>query len=388
MANAMSLPVVAAAILAVLAGCATQPAVLTDEALASATYSSRLLEGAPLPLRDGRYERGDGVEVWLLPAPRARGEVAGRPSAAVLLAESGGGTGTFVSLVLLQEADGRASPVASTLLGDRPRVQHLAIEEDGSVTVDLVQVGPNDPFCCPTMPMSVTYALEAGGLAVRRHVSAEIDARAYGERVNALVVQSTAYDRSVPPSGQGEPKHFAWTFGDDVAVGAARGQVAVYPLAAYRKIWREAGDSFVERQLDALTGLVDAREQAPATPLPVLPQRNSFNDLAAQVAYLELPGGGGGVRFVGRFSQDATPLLNRELRYVFQGLSADGETLVVADLPISAAGVPDDLLEDTGPDIVAYLARWRKKLEGLEPADFTPSLRVLDALVTSIQVSR
>lgn len=165
----------AAVILATLAGCAVQTApkvsppapALAHEALANATYASGLLAGTPVTLRDGLYERGDGVVVRLLPSPAARGVVAGRSSAAVLLAESGGGSGTFISLVLVQEADGRAAPVASTLLGDRPRVNKVEIEAGGVVVVDMLAVGAQDPACCPATPMVVRYALEDGELVVR-----------------------------------------------------------------------------------------------------------------------------------------------------------------------------------------------------------------------------
>jgi hypothetical protein len=85
----------------------------------------------------------------------------------VLLAESGGGSGTFISLVLLQESDGRAVEVASTLLGDRPRVEKVEIARDGTVQVDMLQVGAQDAFCCPRTPMTVRYALEDGVLVLR-----------------------------------------------------------------------------------------------------------------------------------------------------------------------------------------------------------------------------
>jgi hypothetical protein len=169
---------IAAAILAVLVGCTTEvvrkpgptaavPAALTAEAIGNASFRSGLLEGTPVTLREGRYERGDGVVAWLLTELTAHGEVAGRPTAAVLLAESGGGTGIFISLVLVQEADGRAASIASTLLGDRPRVRQIAIESDGTVLVDMLQVGEKDAFCCPSTPMIVRYALEDGKLVVR-----------------------------------------------------------------------------------------------------------------------------------------------------------------------------------------------------------------------------
>ena len=165
----------AAVILATLAGCAAPSAreptpasaAPSDEALANATYASGLLEGTPVTLRDGLYERGDGIVVRLMPAPAARGVVAGRPSAAVLLAESGGGSGTFISLVLVQETDGRAVPVASTLLGDRPRVNRVEIEAGGVVLVDMLAVGEKDPACCASTPLVARYALEDGKLVLR-----------------------------------------------------------------------------------------------------------------------------------------------------------------------------------------------------------------------------
>jgi hypothetical protein len=168
----------AAAILATLAGCAAQtarepgapeaaPAGPTPAAIANARYRSGFLEGAEVTLRDGRYERGDGFVAWLLPAPMARGDIGGRPVAAVLIAEAGGGTGTFISLVLLRESDGHAVELASTLLGDRPRVKKVEIAPDGTVLVAMLQVGDKDAFCCPSTPMTVRYALVDGALAVR-----------------------------------------------------------------------------------------------------------------------------------------------------------------------------------------------------------------------------
>ena len=158
-----------------LPGCAAQTArepapqavVPSMDAIANASYRALMLEGEPVTLRGGRYERGDGVVAWLLSGPMSRGEIAGRPTAAVLLAESGGGTGTFISLVLMQEDDGRAVEVASVLLGDRPRVEKVEIERDGTVQVDMLQVGEGDAFCCPRTPMTVRYALEDGALVVR-----------------------------------------------------------------------------------------------------------------------------------------------------------------------------------------------------------------------------
>jgi hypothetical protein len=361
-------------------------AALTTASLANATYTSLMLPGGTATLVDGRIDDvGSRISAWLLGEPMARGMIDGQPAAVVLLAENGGGSGTFVSLALVRDIGGQPVNVARTLLGDRPRVRNLEIDEDGNITVDLVQVGARDAFCCPTTPMTVRYALVGGELVPQQVTSATIDAAGYADTVNAFVVQATAYDNSIPPSGQGEPKHFAWTFGEDRKLDTARGYVAVYPVAPYRAIWEAAGDPYVDTMLAALQRLLVEQPAQPQLPMPVLPRSNSFNDFATQVAYIELPDGGRGVRFVGRFVQDAVPLLEHQLRYVFQGLTADGETLIVADLAV-ASGVLPDSSDSPGADMAAYLAEWSATLDRLGPGEFAPALEPLDTMIRTVTV--
>lgn len=376
------------------------PGAFTPDALANATYPSMLLEGAAVKLTDGRFhEPGRGITFTLLPEPVGHGVIDGVPVAAVLLAESGGGSGTFVSLVLVGQVAGQPVGLATASLGDRPRVKHVAIRDDGTVTVQMVQVGAQDRFCCPATPMSVDYVYADGQLAARRVSSATIDVEGYADQANAFILQPTPYDRSEPPGGQGEPGHFAWTFGTDVDLDLARAQVsgtgyvAVYPVSPYRAIWEAAGDPFVADTLEALDSLLAKRPAEPRAPLPGLPLRNAVNDFAAQVAYLDLPDGGRGVRFVGRFAQDAAPLRNDQLRYVFQGLSADGSWLVIASLPISTTALPQDnevaVVDPGAPhrDITVHLEQWRRTFNDLRATDFEPSLDVLDRLLRSVTVS-
>jgi hypothetical protein len=377
------------------------PAELTPERLRSATYPSTMRESGTVTLTDGRHV-DDALQITttLLAEPMGHGLIAGAPAAAVLIAENGGGSGTFVRLVLVGIEADEPRVFASAFLGDRPRVRSLEIGTDDTVTVDLVQVGANDRFCCPATPMRVTWQWRDGALVTRDVTSASIDVTGYANQANAFILPFTAYDRSLPPSGQGEPAHFAWTFDAHTSTDAARGQlpdagyVAIYPVEAWRAIWTAAGDPFLDTTLTALETLLEERPAAPPPPLPVLPKQHAVNDFAAQVAYLELPDGLRGVRFVGRFAQDAAPLRNYQLRYVFQGLSADGHTLVVASLPIATAALPDDtavaVVDPDAPqrDITAHLEHWRETFEGLEVTQFTPSLETLDDLVRSVRVSR
>ncbi len=78
----------------------------------------------------------------------AYGELNGEPAAAVVLVSNSGGSGTFYDLAVVVERDGEPVNVAVTLLGDRVRIDSLAVEE-GRIVVDLVTQGPGEPFCCP-----------------------------------------------------------------------------------------------------------------------------------------------------------------------------------------------------------------------------------------------
>jgi hypothetical protein len=382
------------------------PSPISAEALLDATYPSLMLSAGTATLTDGRYSDPlQGITITLLPAPMAQGVIAGEAVTAVLIAESGGGSGTFISVILMREVDGELQSIASASLGDRPRVKDLQLDDQGRLTVDLLQVGAHDKFCCPATPMTVEYSYRAGELVGQTMTATTIDPGGYAGQANGFIVEATAYDRSVPPGGQGEPRHFAWTFGTNMDLQAARahgadtGYVALYPVAAYREIWTAANDPFVADTLAALERLLANRPPDAAPPLPVLPQLNAVNDFAARIAYLDLADGGRGVRFIGRFAQDAAPLRNDQLRYVFQGLSADGSRLLVASLPIATSALPDDNEiagvdgsgpgpgPGPGPDIGAHLAQWTATFDALAPAAFEPSLDTLDKLLQSVNVT-
>jgi hypothetical protein len=249
---------------------------LTVEELANTTYNSLLLE-EPVLLSGGIYTQtgesggaSDVTTVQLLSEPVATGQVEGVAAAAVLLVENGGGTGQFINLALVQDVGGTAANTANAFLGDRTRVTNLAINDDGAIVVDMIQAGPNDAACCPNMPMSATFVKVGNQLVYEALAAAAIDASSATTQVTAFVVQPTAYDNTMPPSGQGEPKHFTWAFGDveDVTqiAFAGGGYVSIYPVDAYQAIWDLQGDPFVADTLAALEELLTERPENPAPP--------------------------------------------------------------------------------------------------------------------------
>jgi heat shock protein HslJ len=141
---------------------------LDEEALKNMAYQSEWGESGTVQLVDGEYRvpaaPGSASEIVVqVVGPVAYGELNGQQAAAVVLASSGGGTGTFMDLALVMEQDGQPMHVATAGLGDRAQINSVAIENN-EIVVDMVTHGPDDPMCCPTKQVVQTYALEGDQL--------------------------------------------------------------------------------------------------------------------------------------------------------------------------------------------------------------------------------
>jgi hypothetical protein len=216
---------------------------------------------------------------------------------------------------------------------------------------------------------------------------------------NGLAVGATS--EMVPAGGAGDaqappwaiyPEHRRFTL--ESYAGPAdllRPTIQVFPTEAYRAVSPLADD--------AIAALQDLLAAQPATPesIPVLPVQNAVQLLRAQVQYLAFDSGRG-VRFLTFYAQNAAPLSNPGLLYVYQGLTDDGRYVVSAILPVSAPildpaapAVPFPTADASGgfqPEAYeAYLAALVERLNTVGPAEVTPDLSQLDALVQSLQVA-
>jgi len=84
----------------------------------------------------------------------------GLPDAVIVLEADPGGSGVFFDLVPVLNRGGQAMPLTPTLLGDRVEIEFVEISSDGSVSVQMIKHGPDDPQCCPTLDVIQRYRLE------------------------------------------------------------------------------------------------------------------------------------------------------------------------------------------------------------------------------------
>jgi len=125
-----------------------------------------------IPLGDGVHEGKPFVpggasrpRVELLAMPPVLQDLDGDgiDDAAVLLAESSGGSGVFTYLAVVSCRDGRAVNIGTVGLGDRVMIRSMAGRE-GAIVVEFVAAGPGEPLCCPTRKVRNRYRLRDGNL--------------------------------------------------------------------------------------------------------------------------------------------------------------------------------------------------------------------------------
>ena len=150
---------------------------LTEAQLKNGSYRTPQYQ-KQVKLENGTYQGGSGPDALtaiLLPQI-AFGDLDqdGSEDAAVLLAENGGGSGTFVSLMVLYNQAGTARQAGTVLIDDRPKIQTLTIQ-DGKIILNAIIHGPGDIMPKPTLTVEEVYQPAGDGLNLIRFESQPAD---------------------------------------------------------------------------------------------------------------------------------------------------------------------------------------------------------------------
>jgi heat shock protein HslJ len=144
----------------------------TLDDLRNASYTGFSDGVGEVTLTDGYWEGPPYVEgavsrprVDLVGDIRLVGDVDadGSDEAVALLVEHAGGTGEYLYLAVVDRIDDGVRNAATALVGDRVQIRGADVE-DGTVALDVVQVGPDDAMCCPGDLVTRRWTLGPDGL--------------------------------------------------------------------------------------------------------------------------------------------------------------------------------------------------------------------------------
>ena len=145
------------------AGLTVAPSLTLDQ-LTSGSYKVPMFNRT-VQLVGGKFEGGSGADylmAMLLQDKVAFGDLNqdGQPDAAVFMAENGGGSGVFVSVMVVYNQSGVLVQGGMAPIDDRPRITAVSIRE-GQVWVEATIHGPGDVMAAPTL--EVVEVLEPSG---------------------------------------------------------------------------------------------------------------------------------------------------------------------------------------------------------------------------------
>jgi hypothetical protein len=107
-------------------------------------------------LAEGKYETGtaggaDHITVTMTDyIVKGSFNGSGDTEYAVLVAESYGGSGTFVFLAVYEDVNGMPRFVTSRFVDDRPQINELSVSDANEIFLGAVIHDSEDPMCCPT----------------------------------------------------------------------------------------------------------------------------------------------------------------------------------------------------------------------------------------------
>ncbi len=151
----------------ILGSTADDPNGLTASTLANATYLNEYTPDGQVTLAEGEFINQEARIFVTWPEYLAYTDLDGDgvDDAALVHVTNGGGTGNFYQLAAVLNAAEQPNNVAVALLGDRVQIQQF-FAIDGTITVQMLTQGPGDGACCPTLPVTQTWALQDGALVL------------------------------------------------------------------------------------------------------------------------------------------------------------------------------------------------------------------------------
>jgi uncharacterized protein YraI len=167
-------------------------------------------------------------------------------------------------------------------------------------------------------------------------------------------------------------------------------EIFVYPSSGFAS--EDWTDVTANERLRALGQLLAQQPSGFGGEFPALPMQNAAQAIHAQIRYVDFENGRG-VRFLTQYNQEARPINNQELVYVFQGLSDDGLHGVTAYFPVTHPSLPagpqmsEADYQALAQNLDARMAEATRALNDQGADSFVPGLATLDDLVQSLHIT-
>jgi hypothetical protein len=253
------------------------------------------------------------------------------------------------------------------------------------------RVAPTQQFQTPVV-VPTTNTVAVGGTVTLNNVSLTVPMGVAQGAQSETVAAVT--DTNNAPLWEVAPEHLKFTLtGYQIPVenSPVKPQIFVYPADEYAKL-NSAAAGEIQKLKTILGGAPLTKEGMPAWVM------NAGQLMSAKRQVINFQSGRG-VRFLTEYAQYPAIINNRELFYLFHGLTNDSKYYIVAMFPARSSILPEEEKPESpvpqgGVSLPAgatpndaYYEDVTKALDVMYEDSFNPSLFQLDALVQSITVA-
>jgi hypothetical protein len=233
-------------------------------------------------------------------------------------------------------------------------------------------------------------------------ISFEYNPKILGKVTMEIVEEQMLENPDEKPDGVA-PRHVRFQFEDGPQYW--KGFLEVYPLNEFERMYAVNPDSenWMRKDIEGLKKVIIDKNFRHAGEISYLPYMDAVQSFQTNVKLSDFSKGNG-IFFVTYISTEAALINNDHLRYVFEGISNDGQHYVVAEMPVSVDFLPNEppdqfegyknkyYFEDyPSPDAIKprykkYVAGITRRLQKMRPNQFHPSLLELERIIGSLKI--
>jgi len=199
------------------------------------------------------------------------------------------------------------------------------------------------------------------------------------------------------------PQHRLFTF--DLSTPFSDTYIAVYPINDFPRMYavNKASMKAEKEEINNLRKVLEDKNfRVRENQIPYMPFIDASQAFQVKVKHFSFQSGKG-ILFLTHWNTQIEIIGNRQLRYVFEGLTNDGKYYVLAEMPASVAFLPEDASEE----FEGYKIPWgklndetemkrfeevkkeiSKRLENLKPNEFAPNLNYFEEIISSLKIEK
>ena len=201
------------------------------------------------------------------------------------------------------------------------------------------------------------------------------------------------------------PRHVEFIFSNGPP--GWNGSLAVYPVKEFPAMYSINKQSMrsKEKEIEGLRKVIQDKNFRVTGEIPYLPFIDAGQSFQVKVN-LSRFSQGKGIFFATYLSTEMALISNDHLRYIFEGLTDDGDYYILAEIPIAVDFLPDEspekfegyeerfLYEDFSSQgkikkrHKIYLESITSRMEALPPDRYRPQLSSLDKIISSLKIDK